>query len=60
MSVVKFNNGKTVLFLWVHMHHKIMHFESKERLDKVCIVGHRLHNLQTCYYRNIDLKIAWK
>jgi len=59
MSVVKFNNGKTLLFLWVHIYHKIMHFENKEHLDKICVVGHRLHNLQTCYYWNIHLKIAW-
>jgi len=60
MSVVKFNTGETVLFLWVHMYHNIMHFESKEHLDKVSVVGHRLYNLQACYYWNIHLKIAWK
>jgi hypothetical protein len=60
MSVVKFNTGKTILFLWVHMYHKIMHFEREEHLDKVSVVGHRLHTLQTYYYQNIHLKIAWK
>lgn len=35
MSVVKFDTGKAILFLRVHMYHKIMRFESKEHLDKV-------------------------
>ena len=60
MNVVKFNTGKTVLFCGCTCTLKSCILKVKEHLDKVCVVGHRLHNLHTCYYWNIHLKIAWK